>query len=275
MKTRSIFTGIAAVLAVTLGITRLLAHDFWLVPEFFTAPAGWHIHVYANTGMRFPESTAALAPERVASARLVGADQIVEITHMNRIGKSLALEVTPPSEGQWYAAIEVKPRRIELTAEQFNEYLAHDGLPDILELRRERGELDKPGRELYQRGAKALLRAGSGGPEVWDKVLGLTIELVPLSNPERLSPGDTLGVRLLFRDEPVEGAVLAAGYAGFKGEGHVSESRTDVNGVARLPIPEAGRWYVRTIYMIERTDAPDLDWQSFWASLTFEVPEKN
>ncbi len=250
---------------------HLLAHDFWLVPEFFSVPAGWHLHVYANTGQRFPESESALAAERVASARLVGPGVSREISRMHRVGNSLALEVPPPSEGQWYVALEVKPRRIDLTAEQFNQYLAHDGLPHILELRRRRGQLDEPGREQYSRGAKALVRYGSGGDEAWDRVLGHTIELVPLRDPAALRPGDSLAARLLFRGAPVPGAIVSAGYAGYPGDGHVSESKTDADGVARLAIPAAGRWYVRTIHMIERPDAPEFDWESFWASLTFEV----
>ncbi len=270
MRRTSLAFSLVAVICAAAA--RLAAHDFWLVPEFFSAATGWHLHVYASTGERFPESMAALAPERVASARLVGAEASQPITRMHRAGNSLALEVLPPAEGQWYVAVEVKPRRIDLSADDFNGYLAHDGLPHILELRRQRGELEQPGRERYSRGAKALVRVGSGGPDVWERVLGHTIELVPLSDPRKLTPPDTLAVQLLFRGEPVRGAVVAAGYAGFEGEGHASESRSDAAGIARLAVAVAGRWYVRSIHMIERPEDPEFDWESFWASLTFEVP---
>lgn len=269
-RTRALAGIVPAGLALILG-GSLLAHDFWLVPEFFVAPEGWRIHVYANTGERFPESMAALAPDRVARAHLVGADEEIVLDRMHTTGASLALEAAPPSVGQWYIGLEVRPRRIDLSAEQFNEYLAHDGLPDVLELRRRRGELDEPGRERYSRGAKALIHVGEGGPTVWDRRLGHTIELVPLNDPERLQPGDTLRVRLLFRGDPVRDAVVAAGYDGH--EGHATRSRTDAEGIARLAIANSGRWYVRTIHMTERPEEPEFDWESYWATLTFEVAD--
>jgi hypothetical protein len=270
-KPRLIPLGGALAALVILAASRSLAHDFWLVPEFFAVPAGWHIHVRASTGGDFPESTAALTPDRVVSARLVGAGGSHGIDRMHRIGNSLALEAAPPAEGQWWVAMEVKPRRIDLTAEEFNEYLAHDGLPQVLEIRRSRGELDLPGRERYSRGAKALVHVGSGASDCWDLVLGHAIELVPLVNPETLHPGDTLGVRLLFRGQPVSGAIVSAGYAGQPGPGHTSQDSTDAAGVARLAIPSTGVWYVRTIHMIEGPVEADFDWESFWATLTFEV----
>lgn len=269
-RTRALTVIVTAGLALTLG-GSLVAHDFWLVPEFFVAPEGWRIHIYANTGERFPESMAALAPERVARAHLVGADEEIALDRMHTTGSSLALEVAPPSSGQWYVGLEVRPRRIDLTAEQFNEYLAHDGLPDVLELRRRRGELDEPGRERYSRGAKALIHVGEGGPAVWDRRLGHTIELVPLNDPERLAPGDTLRVRLLFRGDPVPDAIVSAGHEGQ--EGHVTDSRTDAEGIAGVAISNPGRWYVRTIHMIERPEEPEFDWESYWATLTFEVTD--
>jgi len=32
-----------------------------------------------------------------------------------------------------------------------------------------------------------------------------------------------------------------------------------------------GRWYVRTIHMVETTDEADVDYESNWATLTFQV----
>src|SRR2546428_11812687 len=76
------------------------------------------------------------------------------------------------------------------TAEQFNDYLLEDGLPQIHALRQARGELDRPSVERYQKWAKALLRRpgpGSAGLQA----VGPRFEIVPPADPGALEPGGT------------------------------------------------------------------------------------
>ena len=48
--------------------------------------------------------------------------------------------------------------------------------------------------------------------------------------------------------------------------------RTGADGRARLPLNRAGRWLVKAVHMIAvPASDPAADWESFWASLTFEV----
>lgn len=46
--------------------------------------------------------------------------------------------------------------------------------------------------------------------------------------------------------------------------------RTDKNGIARIPLKGAGKWYVKFIQMI-KLDDPQINYESKWATLTFEV----
>ena len=50
------------------------------------------------------------------------------------------------------------------------------------------------------------------------------------------------------------------------------QARTGKDGMVKLPVDRAGRWLVKAVHMIPvpATD-PAADWESFWASLTFEV----
>lgn len=257
----------------------IIAHDFWLVPEFFNVPSGLRLHVYANNGSEFPESLNAVAPERISYAKLVGKDKIVDITKLSTVENSLVLDVKPPADGQWYVGVEIKPNSIDLTAEEFNEYLAHDGLPDILELRKKRGELEKPATELYQKSAKALIQSGAGGEKSWDKVLGHVLEFVPMSDPADVKPGGTLKLKLLFKGKPLSNAVASAGFAGAHkhtdeaGEehSHADQYRTDSSGVLNVKITDTGKWYIRTTHMVEEKENDEYDYHSFWATLTFEI----
>ena len=46
--------------------------------------------------------------------------------------------------------------------------------------------------------------------------------------------------------------------------------RTDQYGVARITLDSPGKWYVKFVNMIEVMDN-DLDYESKWATLTFEI----
>jgi hypothetical protein len=62
--------------ALALGVSSgLLAHDFWLVPMRFESAPGSALEVHGQTGLRFPTSQSAVAVERVAEARLLGATE--------------------------------------------------------------------------------------------------------------------------------------------------------------------------------------------------------
>jgi hypothetical protein len=46
--------------------------------------------------------------------------------------------------------------------------------------------------------------------------------------------------------------------------------RTDQYGVARITLDSPGKWYVKFVNMVEVMDN-DLDYESKWATLTFEI----
>ncbi|MDP9349468.1 MAG: DUF4198 domain-containing protein, partial [Gemmatimonadota bacterium] len=62
--------GLAALVACA---TTLLAHDFWIVPNAFVVGTDDLIEVRGQTSSRFPTSEGAVAPERVADARVLDA----------------------------------------------------------------------------------------------------------------------------------------------------------------------------------------------------------
>lgn len=265
-----------ALLALLAGAAAgaLAAHDLWLVPARYFAEPNRDLEIEAVTGMQFPISVAALDPARLASAEVLGPEGRSEIRIMGRRGDALVLVTRPRSRGQHWVAIATRPRRIDLSAEQFNEYLREDGLPQVYELRASRGELDRPATERYSKHAKALIQVGRGGSARWDERLGHVIEVVPLADPLARRPGDTLAVRVLLYGRPIGGLTVTAGGAGgTAGAGGAAPSVTAVTdsaGVASFALPSPGIWFVKTIHMAEIREPP-FQWESVWATLTFEV----
>lgn len=219
------------------------------------------------------------------------------------------LSFTTGQPGTWVAGVSTRARSIELAAEDFNSYLAHDGVLDMLEARREQGALDRDAVEKYAKHVKAVFQVGEERTADWQTRLEYPIEFVPLQNPYEVQEGEALKVQLLWQGEPLAGQLVYAnsvaaahtherthadGTAHSHAHEHSTEDssmhthdtvaadrsvhqheavsfRTDERGVFTLPALSAGIWYLRTIYLVE-SGAPGLTHESNWATLTFEIP---
>lgn len=146
------------------------------------------------------------------------------------------------------------PRTLRLDAKQFNEYLASDGVPDILEARRRAGELNTPSHERYSKHVKTLLQAGDVRTPGFDTVLGYPAELVPLDNPYGIKVGRTLQVRALVDSRPVANQLVIAGGRTPNGARlPVQTVRSDSGGIARVHVAARGYWYIKFIHMVPVT----------------------
>jgi len=267
---RSFFrVSVPAGLALLAGAAR--AHDLWLLPPDLPLSPGETAVLRAASGMDFPQSEAAVAPERVPQV-LVRRPDGTE-SHPRDLateGTFLLVRFPAPAEGAYAAAIETAPRVLRLAAEGFNEYLREDGLPETLAWREKEGRLGEDAVERYSKFAKAILRVGGEGPssEV-TKPLGLPLEVVPLSDPTRLGPGSQLRFRVLYRGKPLAGAVVGHDRPG-TGKGFVGSVRTDEKGEATTTIEGPGLFTLRLVHMT-RPATEEFEWESFWASLTFRV----
>jgi hypothetical protein len=172
----------------------------------------------------------------------------------------------------------------ELPAEKFESYLREEGLESIIELRNARGQREAPGLELYSRCAKSLIAVGDDAAKGRDRAIGFRLELVTERNPYALQPGEDLPVRLLFEGKPLAGALVEA--SPLEGKLTHLTARTDSHGraVFKIPAERPGAWLLSSVHMVEapspHADSPQsaephpdprADWESLWASLTFEI----
>jgi uncharacterized GH25 family protein len=249
------------------------AHDLWLLAEPPSVAAGASLRLKAATGMRFPESLSAVTPDRVEDFWVLdAAGARHEVPGARAEGELLRADVRLDTPGVALAALAIKPRTLELSAEDFNEYLEHDGLPQILERRRARGEIEKSARESYAKFAKAIVTVGEGGPRnLATRAAGLRIEIVPLRDPGTVGAGEALPVQVLFEGRPLEGVYVYALAAGE--EGYVDGHRTDRDGRTAVPLPAGGLMSLHCIHMRPHADPGEADWESFFATVTFVAAE--
>ena len=261
------------------GCILLCSHDMYLkFDTFFLKPnRDVQVHLYNGT---FEKSENSIDRDRMLDVSIVSPNgrAAQADTQWSDAGNATVMKFTTGATGTYVAGVSTKARIIELSAEDFNGYLEHDGILDVLERRKSQGILDKDAREKYAKHVKAIFQVGGSRTGHYSTVLGYPIEFVPEVNPYDLTTGGTLPVRLLLNGNPLADQLVYAGHAS-PGHSHHDGSehshggetqlRTDQNGMVKVRMEEAGHWYLRTIHMVEKDG--DLDYVSNWATLTFEL----
>lgn len=259
------------VLLATLSVCTLWAHDMWLVPHKFHLKPGENFILSANTGMDFPQSLGAVTPDRLSSFKVIGKSGEMGLKDFKTVGNSLTTGISLKEAGTYVVAMALKQKEIRLTAKEFNDYLLSDGITNIYELRKKEGILDKDAVEYYSKFAKTIVQVGDTLDDTPIRPHRLLIEIVPAINPYSLKQGDELEVKVLYRGRPLAHVEIAWSYPGM-GKGFAGSTKTDANGNALVPLQKSGPYVIRLTYM-EWVKKLTHEWESYWASLTFEVNE--
>jgi uncharacterized GH25 family protein len=256
-----------------------LSHDMFLVlPDHDFLPGSKiTVSLYNAT---FDKSENIIDRERMIDVTVI--DGAGEATHPSpeqwrEDGTVTLLDFDSGSPGTHVVGVSTAPRMIELTAKEFNEYLEHDGVLDVLEARRNGGTAGQPAAERYSKHVKTILQVGEKATDTFDHRLGYPIEIVPLANSVSLAAGETLEFLVLAAGELVADQLVYASYEGFHSHDdtgahrEAATLRTDDNGVGRVELTRSGRWYLRLIRMLP-SDDEGVDYESNWATLTIEIP---
>lgn len=251
--------------------TVAAAHDLFVKMESYHLPAGTPVQVPIINGT-FGRSENSIAPDRVADVSLVtqGRRTRLGMDTWNADGDTTYLGIRTGEPGTYVIGVSTRPKRLGMEAADFNLYLASDGVVDVLKQRALDGELNEGAWEQYSKHIKGVFQVGDRRTGDLDVVLGYPAELVPLGNPYETAVGGELAFRALVDGKPVAGQLVIAG--GDAGGSAIPEreARTDADGVVRFRLEWAGRWYVKFINM-QKTDAEGLDYESKWATITFEI----
>ena len=260
-----------AVLAFVLA-APLLAHDFWIEPTSFRPEVGSLVGFSLRVGQSFRGDPVPLNPDKVVkfvTLPAAGAETPVDGVP----GSDPAGRVRIVAPGYVIAGYRSNPSNLELPPDKFEAYLKEEGLEKVIATRARRGDSAKPSKEIFSRCAKTLLDAGGAGTAGFDRELGFRLELVPGKSPKKLAAkgnGGSLPVRLVFEGKPLGGALVVAMNRDDP-EKRVS-ARTDKAGRVSLALPSGGVWLVKAVHMVPAPAESGADWESLWASLTFEAP---
>ena len=121
--------------------------------------------------------------------------------------------------------------------------------------------------EHYTRFSKALVRSGDTKSDRWRENFGFRIELHSLQDPYEKSVGETLDLRLTWEGQPAEGLLVKA-FCALRPEAQ-QRSRSDADGRVSIEIDCPGTWLVNAVKLLPASPGAEVDFESFWASLTF------
>jgi len=241
------------------------AHDFWIEPQAFRPKPGTAVPLRLFVGQDFKGDSVPYFPQKFERYIVAGPAGTQPIPGV--LGDEPAGAVTPAAPGLYVIGLHTKPDSVSFdTPGEFEQYLLKEGLERNMALHQRRHKAGTKIGESYFRCAKSLIAAGAPGDEV-DRILGFPLELVAETSPYRTR---TLRLRLLYEGKPLAGALVVA----FNKAEPLAKlkARTGDNGHVEFILPRSGVWLVTSVHMIPASFFSGYDWESLWASLTFERP---
>lgn len=259
MTRKSIVAMFVAFLACTAS-----AHDFWIEPSTFHPAAGDRVTAALRVGQKLAGEPLPNIPPLIDRFMIRGAAG--ERPVVGRAGADPAGIALVAEGGLHWIGYQSNAYPVALEAAKFEDYLRDEGLERIIEARKKKGQSAAPGRERFYRCAKALL--DTPGALVFDEPLGFTLELVPRANPYAMHQGD-LPLTLSFRGKPIANVLVVA--ISKDDPEKAVRARTDARGRVTLRLAHAGFWLIKAVHMEAAPANAGVDWESWWASITFDL----
>jgi nickel transport protein len=200
------------------------------------------------------------------------ADKIIDIFAITKTGQeSLIQDLTITREGQWFV-VETKP--------------FHDEGHTLIAVRYDNGYWIKTADGYRNATNREVPNALDGlwsvkfgkaltGPDApWDKVLAHELEIVPLSDPLTVKPGEKLRLRVLFRGKPLsDGKIERGDGLTVVPEADIPRFTTDTDGVAEVPIVKSGPMQLVIDHEVSPSATPALARTDMYnATLWYVVP---
>lgn len=243
----------------------LFGHNLWLVKR---SEDNENAEIEINTGDTFPQSEVAIRPERIKEFKIMSVGETQQITDFRVKGNSLTTTIAKEPDVAFVAAIELYPHPIELEGEKFARYIEDEDAWLFTAPYFTAEKKDGTQRESYAKFAKALVKNNvEEEMEIFISRVGHRLEIIPVGLSE--IPRKKLRVQVLFDGEPIESLRVSGGAKGLNNGSYLTHTRTDKKGFAEIEIYPERLQFLRTHFIRRHPDPSNFEWESFWASITF------
>ncbi len=266
MNSSTLLTLLGMTIFCTLSITTQ-AHDFWIEPTTFTPEAGAQVALRLYAGEDFKgEGVVFIAP---GVERFWAMDARGETKVQANSGDDPAGKLTLREQGLTVVGYQSKGTVISFAnIGDFEKYLNKEGLERYRELARKKSTIKPTIAEIYSRHVKSLLRvAATQNTVAVDRELGLKLELILEQLPSSNLPAR---VQLKYKGKPLGDTLVVA--FNKKDPRKKFKIRSDTEGRVLLPLNDRGIWLITAVHLTPASILSPHDWESFWASLSFELP---
>ena len=261
---------LAVAVATFLSAQAATAHDFWVQPRDFAADVNVAIPLTIEVGHGPARQRWSAAIDRIATFTAVGGSGTKDVrSALVPPGGPADATLSFSQAGTYVVVLGTNRATSELPAIRFNDYIKAEGIAPAIAARAAAGTTDTPGRELYSRRAKAIVRIGNAAtpqPQV-TRPVGLTLEIVPGRDPTAADFNMTLPVTILYQGRPLPGAFVKLNNLDFDAR-PVATAISDARGTAVFTIPFKGLWQMNVVWTTPIKD-PKADFDTVFSSLTF------
>lgn len=252
----------------------VLAHEYWIEPITYQVAADGRLEGNLANGQEFSGTKLPYLPQRFVNFAVFAGDQWARVP--GRPGDIPALNIDPLGEGLHVVAYQSINATVDYdTWEEFQTFVDHKDLGDVLSQHRARGLPDAGFTEIYARFSKTLIAVGDGAGA--DRRVGLETEIVALTNPYTDDLSDGMRVQVFYRDAVRADTQVEVFQKAADGSVDITLHRTDAEGIATIPVAPGFAYMLDAVVLKEPNaalaESSDAVWQTLWANMTFAIPE--
>ncbi|WP_439101302.1 DUF4198 domain-containing protein [Congregibacter sp.] len=267
---RRLSTGLAA--SCLMFSSGLFAHETWLLPDTFQPEADSQVTLSMTSGMAFPAFDSGISAARIKEA-VVSQNGSRDLLIPMDTGVGALELIATPGPGTACAWVALNPRILEIKPKAVAHYLEEIGADDSVWEAWNTQPEPRYWKESYSKLARTYLGSsnndGMGDSGCWSDESVSRFEILPLTDPTTLEPGEALQVQVTFGGEP-----LANQAVGLWQEGNEAGvlHRSDDDGRLTLEFQGGGRHMIYATHLRPKI-GEGFNWESDFVTLTVMVNE--